>query len=284
MHRRPTRIFSIALVLLAVATRAAHASETALTFGVFPRWNAQITVRDFTPLAALLSQELGRPVRIETDKDFDSFMGRVYARKFDLVHLNQLQYVQAHRKAGYQAIAKMCDNASCTIRAVIVTRRDTAISTVADLRGKIIAFADPGAMVSHVLSKSLLREQGLMPSHYSAIFARNPPNALLAVYNTEADAAGVGQSVLQREEIKRLIDLNQLRVLAQSRAIPHLPVAVSGELDKALAQRVQQALTGLAKRPDGRRILDQIGVDRFEAASDKEYDVVRKLSKDDNAD
>ncbi len=284
MNRRQTRILSVALVLLVVVTRAVHANETPLTFGIFPRWNAQITVRDFTPLAILLGQDLGRPVRIETDKDFDSFMNRVYARKFDIVHLNQLQYVQAHQKAGYRAIAKMCDKASCTIKAVIVTRRDTGISTVADLRGKIIAFADPGAMVSHILAKSVLREQGLKTAHYTTIFARNPPNALLAVYNAEADAAGVGESVLQREEIKQLIDLNQLRILAQSRPIPHLPIAVNSDLDRTIAQRVQQILTGLAKRPEGRRILSQIGIDRFEAADDREYAVVRKLSRDGDAD
>ena len=284
MNRRQTRILSVALVLQVVAVGSVHADETPLAFGIFPRWNAQTTVRDFTPLATLLGQELGRPVRIETDKDFDSFMNRVYARKFDLVHLNQLQYVQAHQRAGYQAIAKMCDNTSCTIKAFIVTRRDTAISTVADLRGRIIAFADPSAMVSHVLAKSLLREQGLKPAQYSTIFARNPPNALLAVYNAEADAAGVGESVLQREEIKQLIDLNQLRILAQSRPIPHLPIAVSSDLDRTIAQRVRQILTGLAKRPEGRRILDQIGIDRFEAADDREYAVVRKLSRDGDAD
>ncbi|MBI5783670.1 MAG: phosphate/phosphite/phosphonate ABC transporter substrate-binding protein [Gammaproteobacteria bacterium] len=284
MNRRQTRMLSVAFVLLVTAMGAVHADQTPLAFGIFPRWNAQITVRDFTPLATFLGQELGRPVRIETDKDFDSFMHRVYARKFDLVHLNQLQYVQAHQKAGYRAIAKMCDNASCTIRAAIVTRRDTAISNVADLRGRIIAFADPGAMVSHVLAKSLLREQGLKPAQYSTIFARNPPNALLAVYNAEADAAGVGESVLQREEIKRLIDLNQLRILAQSRPIPHLPIAVSSDLDGTIVQRVQQILTGLAKRPEGRRILGQIGIDRFEAADDRDYAVVRKLSRDGDAD
>jgi phosphonate transport system substrate-binding protein len=124
----------------------------------------------------------------------------------------------------------------------------------------------------------------LKPTQYSIIFARNPPNALLAVYNAEADAAGVGESVLQREEIKQLIDLNQLRILARSRPIPHLPIAVSGDLDRTIAQRVQQILVGLAKHPEGRRILSQIGIDRFEVADDREYAVVRKLSKDGNAD
>lgn len=277
-----TRAWIGLIALCAIAPRIALAESGPIIFGVFPRWNAQITVRDFTPLAALLERELGRSVRIETDKDFDSFMRRVYAREFDVVHLNQLQYLQAHEAAGYRAIAKLCDNPTCTIKAIIITRHDSKLRKVSDLRGKIIAFGDPGAMVSHVLTKSLLRESALSPEQYKTIFTKNPPNALLAVYNGEADAAGVGMSALQRPEIRQRIDVNQLRILAESREIPQLPVAVRGKLDVKLAQRIQQLLIGLAKHPDGRSILEQIGIERFAPTNDSQYDVVRRLMEDES--
>jgi phosphonate transport system substrate-binding protein len=275
-----TRAWIGLLALCTIAPWIAVAGSDPIIFGVFPRWNAQITVRDFTPLAAQLGRELGRPVRIETDKDFDSFMRRVYAREFDLVHLNQLQYVRAHQAAGYRAIAKMCDNPDCTIKAIIVTRQDAKLTRVSDLRGKTIAFGDPSAMVSHVLAKSLLLESALGPNQYRTIFTKNPPNALLAVYNGEADAAGVGMSALQRPEIRQRIDVNQLRILAESRQIPHLPVAVRGDLDPQLSLRIQRILTGLARHSDGHSILEQMGVQRFAVADDREYDIVRKLMED----
>lgn len=268
------------IVLCAFAPRIAFAESDPVIFGVFPRWNAQITVRDFTPLAAHLGRELGRSVRIETDKDFDSFMRRVYAREFDLVHLNQLQYVHAHREADYQAIAKTCDNPACTIKAIIVTRRDSKLMKVRDLKGRIIAFGDPSAMVSHVLAKSLLLESALGPEQYRTIFTRNPPNALLAVYNGEADAAGVGTAVFQQPEIRHRIDIRQLRILAESRPIPHLPVAVRGDMDVKLALRIQQTLTGLTRRSKGREILKKMGIERFEAADDYQYALVRNLMEE----
>lgn len=282
MKRLSARAWIGLIVLCAIAPRITFAESDPIVFGVFPRWNAQITVRDFTPLAAHLGRELGRPVRIETDKDFDSFMRRVYAGEFHVVHLNQLQYVQARQAAGYRAIAKLCDNPDCTIRAVIVTRRDAGLTKVGDLRGKTIAFGDPGAMVSHVLAKSLLRESAVGPDQYRTIFTKNPPNALLAVYNGEADAAGVGLSVLQRPEIRQRIDVNQLRILAESRHIPHLPVAVRGDMDTRLSRRIQQALAGLAQNSAGYAILEQIGAWRFAVAQDREYDIVRRLMEDEN--
>jgi len=267
-------------LLLAMAPTVMPAEPDAIVFGIFPRWNARITVREFAPLAEMLSREINRPVRIETDKDFNSFMFRVYAGEFDLVHLNQLQYVHAHEKAGYRVIAKTCDNPSCTIRAIIITRRDSKLKTIGDLRHKTIAFGDPGAMVSHILARSVLTDSHLMPGEYKTIFTKNPPNALLAVYNGEVDAAGVGAPALQQPEIFRRIDIHQLRVLAESRPIPHLPVAVRGGMDPRLARHIQRFLTTLAQRSGGSEALARIGIQRFEAADDAEYAFVQKLVKE----
>jgi len=280
MERVTTRAWIGLIALCAIVPRIAFAGPDPIIFGVFPRWNAQITVRNFTPLAAQLGRELGRPVRIETDKDFDSFMRRVYAGEFDLVHLNQLQYVQAHRTAGYRAIAKLCNDPGCTIKAIIVTRRDSKIVMVRDLKGKTIAFGDPSAMVSHVLAKSLLLESALGPEQYRAIFTKNPPNALLAVYNGEADAAGVGPPVFQQPEIRRRLDIRELRILAESRPIPHLPVAVRGDMDAKLALRIQRMLVGLVRQPEGRKILKKLGIERFKAADDRQYALVRNLMEE----
>ncbi len=268
------------IALLAGAPAAMAAEPGTIVFGVFPRWNARITVREFTPLAEMLSREINRPVRIETDKDFNSFMRRVYAREFDLVHLNQLQYIHAHEKAGYRVIAKTCDNRRCTISAIIITRRDSKLAKIGDLRHKTIAFGDPGAMVSHILARSVLSDSRLMPGEYKSVFTKNPPNALLAVYNGEVDAAGVGTSALQQPEILRRIDIHQLRVLAESRPIPHLPVAVRGDLDAGLTHHIQQFLTSLSRRVGGREALARIGIQRFETADDSQYAFVANLVKE----
>ena len=253
-----------------------------LRFGVFPRWNAQQMVREFTPLAQLLTQATGREVRIETDKDFDAFMRRVYARDFDLVHLNQLQYLRAHAQAGYQVIAGLCESPECTIRALIVARADTGLYEVADLRGRTVAFGGRDAMVSHVLARELLRTRGLPPEDYRAVFTNNPPNALLTVYNGEAQAAGVGKGALQRSEITRRIDVQKLRILAESEPIPPLPLAVRDDLDPQLAQRLREALLELADSAGGADALAHIGATGFALFVHEDYAPLRLLEEVDD--
>lgn len=254
------------------------AETTPLRFGIFPRLNAEIMVRDFTPLVRVLSQSLERELRVETDKDFDSFMQRVYDREFDIVHLNQLQYLQAHRRAGYRVIAKICENPECMIQAVIVTRRDAGIRRVADLRGKTIAFGDRTAMVSYVLTRSILDAAGLAPGQYREIFTKNPANALLAVYNGAAEAAGVGLPVFERPEIHERLDVARLQRLALSQPIPALPVAVRADLDPQLTRRLLQSLLALERDAEGRGVLRGIRAQRFAAASDWEYRNVKLLT------
>ena len=267
-----------ACVLLALLPAFAAAAEDApLRFGVFPRWNAQIMVAEFTPLAQALGKAVGRSVRIETDKDFASFMQRVYAREFDLIHVNQLQYLQAHDQAGYQAIAKLCESAGCTIRAAIVTRADRGIHDITDLRGRTVAFGGRDAMVSHVLARELLRRNGLADADYRSVFAKNPPNALLTVYNGAADAAGVGSPVFERPEIKRRVDARLLRVLAESDPVPPLPVAVRDDLDPALRNGLRDALLNLAAGADGAALLARMGATHFATAAHAEYAGLARL-------
>lgn len=280
-HPIISRVLALACLLLATTVSA---KEPALHFGVFPRWNAQTMVRDFTPLARALEKALGREVRIETDKDFDSFMRRVYAGEFDLVHLNQLQYLQAHERADYRAIAKLCSAKVCTISALIVTRQDSGLTSLAQLRGKTIAFGDPNAMVSHLLARSLLRDAGLRDGDYQAVFTRNPPNALLAVYNGAAAAAGVGSPVFEQPEIVKHVDRQRIRVLAESTPIPSLPFAVRGDLDAKLVMRIRAALLAVTQQPNGLELLRHIGATRLVDAENAEYATLKPYIIKDHSD
>lgn len=281
MHHSPLVLRLLTLLAVLCALPAA-AREPALHFGVFPRWNAQTMVRDFTPLARALEKQLGREVFIETDKDFASFMRRVYAHEFDLVHLNQLQYLQAHERAGYQAIAKLCTATTCTISALLVTRQDSGISTLAQLRGKTVAFGDRSAMVSYLLARSLLRQAGLHDGDYKTVFTHNPPNALLAVYNGAAAAAGVGSPVFEQPEVIKHVDRQRIRVLAKSMPIPQLPFAVRGDLDAGLVARIRAALIALADQPGGLELLRNIGATRLISAEDAEYAALKPYVAEDN--
>ena len=257
--------------------------EEPLTMGVFPRRNAVVTMTMFKPLAEYLSQQLGRQVRVVTAKDFPSFWESVEKNKYDIVHYNQLHYVISNQKFGYNVVAKNSEFGRDTIAGALVVRKDSGINHVADLKGKKIVFGGgKKALVSYVVTTLMLRRSGLEKGDYIEKFSKNPPNATLATYKNQADAAGVGDVALSIPLIKKKADLKQLKYLARSEQLPHLPWAVKGSLSLDLKLEIQNLLVNLKTSESGKKILQNARITNLSMAEDIDYDVIRDLIREFN--
>lgn len=255
--------------------------EAPLVIGVFPRVNAIETNRMFQPLAQYLSEVTGHKVVLETAKDFESFWQGVTQKRYDLVHYNQYHYVKSHREQGYQAILKNVEQGQATLGAALLVRSDAEIHSIADLRGKKIVFGgDRSAMQAYVIATYLLRKGGLRKGDYMEEFAKNPPNAVMAVHFKQADAAGAGDHVLDIPSLAKNIDVGQMKYLATGEQLPHLPWAVKGDMPQKLRQKIQQAMSQLGASSEGKKILKNMNYDGFLPASDADYEQHRQIIRE----
>lgn len=260
---------------------SASARTKSIIMGVFPRRNTKATYRMFWPMTAYLTGELGIEVKLETEKNFKTFWENVKNRKYDLVHFNQYHYVVAHEHFGYNAILMNEEKNQSTISGAIVVRKDSGIRSAMDLKGKTIVFGGgPRAMQSYIVAKWLLQQDGLTEDMYTAKFARNPPNAVITTYNKQADAAGIGDAVLQMDVVKRSINTSELEFLALSQPAAHLPWAASESLSPMLSNRIQSILSELHSDPFGRHVLKRAELTRLLPAVDGDYDQARTIIKD----
>jgi len=266
--------------LLACSASISAASDT-LVMGIFPRFDAVETNRMFQPLARHLSTVLGKGVVVETAKDFESFWSGVAQKRYDLVHFNQYHYLKSHKDFGYQVIAKNIEQGEDTLGAAILVRSDSNIQSIADLKGKKVIFGgDRRAMQAYVIATYLLRKGGLKKGDYVEEFSKNPPNAVMATYFKQADAAGAGDHALKIPSLAKQIDAKQMRYLATSEPLPHLPWAVTGEMSRELRAKIQLALINLNKSSEGKVVLARIGYDGFTGASNADYDKHRQIIKE----
>ncbi len=246
--------------------------EAPLTVSVFPRRNAALTMRMFRPLARYLEEQLGRRVQLRTSASFGAFMRSLERHRFDLIHLNQYQYIRAHDAYGYEAIAQNEEFGEGSIRSALFVRKGSGIESLEQLRGRRIIFGgDRSAMMSYILPTFVLREAGLGAGDYQELFAVNPPNAVIATYLGRADACGVGEVVIQLPILSGKSDPKELRTLATSAPFPHLPWAVPADMPEALKQRVQSLLLDLANTAEGRQVLESAQLTGINPASDADY-------------
>lgn len=273
--RRAT-LWWLALMCAIPATPAF--ADDAVVVGIFPRRNPSEMIRMFTPLADYLSRELKQPVKLETTPDFTSFWEAVSANRYQLVHYNQYHYVRAHSQLGHVLLAMNEENGKSSLSGIVVTRVDSGIRTLADLRGRTIVFGgNKQAMNSYITPTHLLRQAGLNAGDYREEFAVNPPNVALGVFYKRALAGGIGDILYDTPFLHEQIDVSKLVTLAKSPPVPHLVWAVRGDVPVRLRQRMQQALLNVKRAPDAAHILNAAALSNIVAASDEQFRYVREV-------
>ncbi|MBI5026262.1 MAG: phosphate/phosphite/phosphonate ABC transporter substrate-binding protein [Nitrospirae bacterium] len=282
MRKRLT--FKICLAVLFIfnylSTNTALA-EDVIKMGIFPRKPTLETMKAYEPLAKYLSSKIGKKVELVVSKDFETFWIGVKNREYGLVHYNQYHYIKSHKELGYNVILMNEEFGSSKVNAAIIVRKDSGINKVSDLKGKKILFGGgKQAMQSYIGAAYTLKQNGLKKGDYVEEFATNPPNVVFAVYNKMADAGGIGEVVLHLPMVKERVDVEKLKVLAKGDDLPMLCWAVKKEMNKELVEKIQKAMMELKNDEAGRKILKDAEATAFVPATDKDYDIVRRVVKE----
>lgn len=268
----------LCLIASAAAATMAHAAEEPLVVGIFPRNKATETTSMYTPMAKYLSERLGRRVVLVTAKDFESFWRSVMEGHYDIVHYNQYHYI--HSTQLYRVIAHNQEFGKSAVAGAIYVRKDSGITDVSQLRGRTIIFGGGrDAMLSYIAPRFLLMQAGVKETDFRTVFAVNPPNTLLALYNKQADAAGGGDILIDLPAVRNAINTQELRVLAATEPLLFLPWAVKRSMPEKLGISIQTLLVDLATTDTGRQILKSAQTTGIGKASDKDYDPHRKMTR-----
>lgn len=267
----------VCLVAAVVFSPALHAAESPLLMGIFPRNRPAETIAMYAPLANYLSEQLGRKVNLVTSKDFDTFWKEVMERRYDIVHYNQYHYINSAR--FYRVIASNQEFGKSAVAGTIYVRKDSGITSLSQLRGRAIMFGGgKDAMLSYIGPRFLLKQAGLNEEDFSTKFALNPPNALLALYHRQADAAGGGDILIDLPAVKTAINTNELMALAKTEPLLFLPWAVKRTVPPQLAESIQSLMLNLGQNDAGRQVLVAAKTTGLGKADDRDYDPHRKMA------
>lgn len=280
---RPGVVASLTLVLiLAVATPAATQNRAPAPR---PGWPQRVTLailpyqvpahisEMWTPVADYLAREIGVPVRLQTTRAFEEYMGEVLRNRPELAYFNPLQYLTAHRAAGYEALVAPDQKAIGRI----IVRANSPIRTLGDLRGRTIAFLPPTGMPGHLQPRALLLEYGLVAGRdYTIVEVTNHNLSIHSVVAGTVDAGATGSAAFGTLPEETRADL---RVLADTPSQPAVVIASRADLDPALREAVSGALKALGNSPEGREVLRPLGWTRLLRATDAEHDSTRDFAR-----
>jgi len=172
-------------------------------------------------------------------------------------------------------------------QSLIFTKRNSGITRLEDLRGKIIVFEDPGSSSGHFLPKFFLLRKGfklsqksrlepnVSPSEVGYIFAYSQEKLVDLVLIKQAAAGAFSNDDYAALDEKKRSDIT---VLAQTERLPRHLLSIRRDLAPALAERLEEILLSMHEDDEGRRILQKTDdTTKFDILPEGEEGMRRRL-------
>lgn len=262
-------VFWVACLSSTLAIAAPTSDLPVYTFGIVPQQSATKMASDWGPMLARVGAAAGVRLEFKTDPNIPAFENQLRHGAYDCAYMNPYHYIVFHQQAGYEAIAHSRDR---KIQGVIVVKKDSTISDIQDLSGRVIAFPAPAAFAATILVQAELKKQ-----HIS--FTPKYVNSHDSVYLNVAQGlipagAGINRTLAALDPAVA----NQLKVLWKTQTYTPHAIACLPRVPSEIRDRIQAAFIALNQTPEGRELLANLNIPGWQAASDADWDDVRALN------
>jgi len=231
--------------------------------------------------ATELAKKVGIPIKVYMPTDYLGVVEAMRNRSADMAFVHPAGYVFANREAKAQIVAVDVWHGKTSYTSRFYVRKQSGITSLEGLRGKTIAFVDPGSTSGYVYPMVTLIKKGLVTNRdpktffKDAMFAGTHEAALLALLNGSVDAVA-SFDLAPQQYLKDKEKVEKLTHVAETDPIPEAGMAVREGLDPGLVKKLTDALMGF-NAPEYRPILrDFYGIDGFAPAKDSDYNPVRE--------
>ena len=229
-------------------------------------------------IADCLASMTGLSFKIEVGTSFGASIEAMGGNKAQIGFLNTFSVLLAEQKYGVvPVLANLRKYATNGVdpdsalkgtmqpfyKAEFITKADSGIKTLADLKGKNFCFVDPNSTSGYIVPRIILKANGIDPDKdITSINAGSHPNVAIGVYKGQCDA-GVAYIDILTDTSANLVatypDIaTKVVAFMDSDKIPNDGVQVVKTLDPAVTSAVVNGLLAMEKDAGGAVILQRL--------------------------
>ncbi|MEO3472579.1 phosphate/phosphite/phosphonate ABC transporter substrate-binding protein [Roseomonas sp. CAU 1739] len=299
----PRRTLDAATAMPAAGRRPWADQVPQLRIGLLGGENEADRLGRFGAYRDLLERTFGVPTRLFPATDYAGVLQAFSAGQIEMSSLGASGYAGAwlDTNGGIEPLVVPEENdGSISYVSVLVVRADSGITTMEQMRGKSLAWADPNSTSGYLIPRFALRRSGIgveSGQYFSRTgFAGGHEQGVVAVLQRQYDGAvtwasgqgevsqGYSRGNLRAMVDKGMLNMSDLRIIWTSDPIPNGPTAARTALPAAFKEDMKLFHLALPKsHPDIYQQIERGGGTGYREVRHQDFEMIVELRREEAA-
>ena len=238
--------------------------------------SAKESVVYYHQLLDFIAKQLGYKIQLIQRQTYSEINELLKNGKIDLAFICSGPYATGRQTYGFEALAVPQVKGKHSYHSYLIVNRNSNFKGLMDLRGKTFAFTDPESNTGKLVPTYWLVQQQERPKEFfgKIIYTHSHDNSIMAVATSLVDAAAVHEQIWEYYNEKNPTFTSSTRIIKKSQPFGNPPVVASKQLSSQLKADIQRLLMTMHMDPEGKKILDELRIDRFLFPEDKWYESI----------
>ncbi len=271
-------ITSVAVFFLMSSSLAMADSNRLLFSGVVLDKGSSTTLNNFTQW---LSKKANYPLQSSYKESYQAITDTLKAHHQYLAWTCGAPFVQDHEKYAQKLVAVPLFHGQPTYSSLVITKSQRVETSLLDFKGEVFAYADLRSNSGFVVPSYALKKQGIdIRKHFRFLLHTGAhENSIVAVLNGLADVANVDEYIYVEYLKVHPEAKGKLKVVESFGPFPFTPIVAARGTSPDAIHRLQQVLLSMNQDQDGKRILEQLGLDGFVVKPVSFYQPIKDMLK-----
>jgi phosphonate transport system substrate-binding protein len=238
--------------------------------------SAKETAVNYHQLLDYIAGKLGRKIELVQRKTYGEINELIGEGQIDLAFICSGPYAFGKDKYGFEALAMPEIRGTNMYQSYLIVNIHSPYKKLEDLSGKTFAFTDPGSNTGKLVPTYWLKQQEKTPEDFfgKVIYTYSHDNSIMAVAMSMVDGAAVHGQIWEYYHRKDPAVTSRTRIIKKSESFGNPPVVASSHLPLQIKMRMREILFQMHRDETGKKILDELMIDRFIEPQKKCYEPI----------